>query len=339
MKLKTVSRSEEDAYQQTVRGGVNLYNSELWSFLNEYYTYSPGNIADLSFAATDELLTFYSHLENNRSFHSAELERVPLECYFDFTSFKGGQGKIRTEVNFEIPLRELAFEQKLEKQHARFQVKITAYDLAMNEVAHATDIVNLNLPHAFSLDRPSLIPAQFILTMDPGYYRFGLEVKDLKSGKHGCYRTSRRIDPHGNELYISDIQFASSVGPAGDHTTFIKGPLRVVPHPLHAYRKPTPVKIYFEVYGLDTDDEDFSFYSVEYSIEPKQKKRWGPVLEDVGTIITSKFETTAYGATQRERLEIDTGELWEGSFNLKIRIMDRRTREYAEQISSFSILE
>lgn len=339
MELKTVSRSMQEEYAQIGPGGANIYNSEWWSFLNEWMTYSAGNVAELYFAATNELLTFYSHLENNRSFHKAELERVPLECYFDFTSFKGGHEKIRTEVNFEIPLRELTFQQKLDKQHSRFQVKITAFDLEMNEIAYATDIVNLNLPYTFPLDRPSLIPAQFILTMDPGYYRFGLEVRDLKSKKHGCFRTSRYIDPLGDTLCISDIQFASSIGPAENKKTFVKGTLRVVPHPLHAYRKPNPVKIYFEIYGLDTNDEDFGFYSVEYSIEPKQKKRWGPVLKDAGTVITSKFETAAYGSTQRERLEIDTGELWEGSYHLKVTVMDRRTYESVEKITSFSILE
>jgi hypothetical protein len=112
-----------------------------------------------------------------------------------------------------------------------------------------------------------------------------------------------------------------------------------VPHPLHAYRKRETVKCYFEIYGLDTDSEDFAFYSVEYSIAPRERRRWGPVLKDEGTAISSRFETSAYGSTQREHIEIDTGELWEGSFRLRIRILDRRTREAIEKVARFSVID
>lgn len=337
MKLKTISR--QTAWEFAKAGAGNLYADDAFFEMTDLFTYHPSNVEELRFAATEELLTFYSNIENNRYFHKADIERVQLECYFDFTSFWGGKGKLRTEVNFEIPLSELAFERRSNKSCSRIEASIVAFDMDMKEVASSSEIVNLELPETVSGHLRYLIPAQFILTMDPGYYRFGLEVKDLISKKQGCYRISMRLDPLGDALCLSDIQLASSIGYAEGKDTFVKGTLRVVPHPLHTYRKPDPLKLYFEIYGLDTSEEDMAFYSVEYSIEPKQKKRWGPVLKDVGTVISSKFETSAYGSTQHERIEIDTSSLWEGVFTLSIRVMDRRTMESAERMVGFSILE
>jgi GWxTD domain-containing protein len=333
----------EHIYYMEVRTGYTDFPAQM---LNDYYSdylesmnYSSSNVYSLFFAASDELLTFYSNLENNRHFHTADLERVPLPCYFDITAFKGGRGKIRAEVNFEIPARELSYEKGSTGYSTDFEVRIAVYDLGMNEVASGIEVVDIDLPELPGPDSPWLLPAQYILTLDPGYYRFGLEVRDRRSRKHGVFLVSRQIPQMGDTLCISDIQLASSIEEAGSRTSFIKGPLRVIPHPVHAYRKPDPVKFYLEIYGLDLDDEDFGFWEIEYEIEPKEKRRKGPVYEDESMIISSRFRTSGFGSTQRERLEIDTSDLWEGSFRLKVRVMDRRTRETVETSTSFSILD
>jgi hypothetical protein len=315
---------------------------ELTNYYSDYLesmTYSSANVYELFFSASPELLNFYSNLENNRHFHTADLERVPLPCYFDITTFKGGKDKVRTEVNFEIPARELSFEEADDGWKTDFEVRVAVYGLDMEEVVSGVDVVDIDLPERPGPDSPWLLPAQFILTLDPGYYRFGLEVKDRRTKKHGIFLVSRNIAPLGDSLAVSDIQLASSITEAGSRTSFVKGHLRVIPHPVHAYRKPDPVRFYFEIYGLDVDDEDFAFWEVEYSVEPKEKRRKGPVYEDVETVMSSKFNASGFGSMQHERLEIDSRELWEGSFRLRIRVMDRRTREYVETMTNFSILE
>ncbi len=125
-------------------------------------------------------MNFYSNLEHNRHFHTADIARQPLPCYFDITNFRGGQGKVRTEVNFEIPARELTFEKVREGFKTDFEVKVAVYDLNMEEVVSGMDVVDIDLPEKPEPDSPWLLPAQFILTLDPGYYRFGLEVRDRR---------------------------------------------------------------------------------------------------------------------------------------------------------------
>ena len=186
---------------------------------------------------------------------------------------------------------------------------------------------------------PALLPGQLVLTLDPGYYRFGVETVDLESGKRGVFNASRRIGPFDGCLAISDILFAKQIVPADKPSRYTKGNITVIPHPLHLYRKPYPLTFYFEIYGLDTDKEDFAFYSIDYSIEPTKKKRSGPVLEDIVTVINSSFQTSGFGSTQPQRLEIDTSDLWEGQFRLMIKVKDRRSREVATRTSLFSVLE
>jgi len=103
---------------------------------------------------------------------------------------------------------------------------------------------------------------------------------------------------------------------------------------------PDPVKFYFEIYGLDVDNEDFAFWEVEYSVEPKKgKKRDGLGYKDVSTDLSAKFSTSGFGSNQTERIELATENLWEGSFRITVRVMDRRTRKSVERIAYFSILE
>ena len=341
--FEDVNLSGEHIYFMEVRPAYTTYPSDM---MTDYYsdylesmTYSSANVYELFFAASPQLLNFYSNLENNRHFHTADLARVPLPCYFDITTFKGGSGKVRTEVNFEIPARELSYEMVENGWKTDFEVKVAVYDMNMEEVVSGMDVVDIDLPEKPEPDSPWLLPAQFILTLDPGYYRFGLEVRDRRSKKHSAFLASRNITPMGDTLCVSDIQLASSITDAGSRTSFVKGPLRVIPHPVHAYRKPDPIKFYFEIYGLDLDDEDFGFWEVEYSVEPKEKKREGPVYKDVGTVMSSKINASGFGSTQYERLEINSEELWEGSFRLRVRVMDRRTRKTVETQTSFSILE
>jgi GWxTD domain-containing protein len=341
--FEDVNLSGEHVYFMEIKTATTLHPSTM---MTDYYsdylesmTYSSSNVYELFFSASPQLLNFYTNLENNRHFHEADLARVHLPCYFDITSFKGGGGKVRTEVNFEIPARELTYEMVKEGWQTDFEVKVAVYDMNMEEVVSGMDVVDIDLPELPEADSPWLLPAQFILTLDPGYYRFGLEVRDRRSKKHGAFLVSRNIESKGDSFSVSDIQLASSIEEAGSRTSFIKGPLRVIPHPVHAYRKPDPIKFYFEIYGLDLDDEDFGFWEVEYSVEPKEKRRKGPVYEDKSTVMSSKINASGFGSTQYERLEIDSDELWEGSFRLRIRVMDRRTRKSVETQTSFSILE
>ena len=185
---------------------------------------------------------------------------------------------------------------------------------------------------------PAYLPGQIRLTLEPGYYRFGLETIDKNSGSRGVFRTNKRLTC-GDDLCLSDIQFARNIFEGDQNSRYRKGDLIVVPYPLHLYKKSFPIAFYFEIYGLDVDKKDFGFYSVEYTVTPTEKKRWGLVYVDQETGISAGFKASGFGSQQPMRLEINTDNLWSGRFMLTVRVTDRRTRKSTEQTGSFAIVD
>ncbi|MBN1165157.1 MAG: GWxTD domain-containing protein [Candidatus Krumholzibacteriota bacterium] len=282
---------------------------------------------------------FQKYLEEKPSIYSFELKEDPLPLFFDITTFHGGQGVIRTEFNFEVPTAEVKFERREGVLSAAVQLKVVVRDLKANLVAEAGDLIQASQKGGGVFQGPSHLPGQVIVALKPGYYRVGIEARDLTADRQGAYRTNLELPSMDDRLALSDIQFASSIKPVSGNPKFTKGDLQVVPHPLHAYRIPYPLTFYFEISGLDTDGAGMALYSVDYRIIPVSKKRKGLSLEDVPTVISSKFETTGFGSTQAQRLEIATENLWNGNFRLIVAVMDRRTRKTVEQGANFTILE
>jgi GWxTD domain-containing protein len=313
------------------------------------YIASPDMRAQLSVSTFEDVVEkdkldksknrFYKYLEEKPTIYSFEMDEDLIPLAFDITSFNAGEGKVRAEVNFEIPTRELRFERRDGILRAEVELSVMARDLDMNIVASGKEFTGASQEGGQTFEGPSYIPGQVALTLDPGYYRIGIEARDLKSNRMGVYRTTVEVPPLHESLALSDIMFASTITQVSETVRYQKGNLQVVPHPLHAYRIPYPLKFYFEVYGLETDEEGMALYTVEYRVIPVSKKKKMLVYEDVETAVESRFETGGFGSTQPQRLEIATDNLWEGSFRLIVTVMDRRTRQTVVKSANFSILE
>ncbi len=282
---------------------------------------------------------FYKFMKEQPLVYSFEIEQDLLPVAFDITAFRGGPGTIRTEINFEIPSSEVNFIRKEGVLSAGIDLRVVAWDINMKEIERGGDRINAAQKGGEIFIGPSHLPGQVILTLKPGYYRIGIEAYDTNSGRRGVYRTNLELAPLGETLGLSDIQYASSIRETTENVKFAKGNLQVVPHPLRAYRRPFPVHLYFEIYGLDTDKAGLAFYTVEYRIIPLEKRRKGPVFEDIQPAISSRFETSGFGGRQVQRLTIATENLWKGSFRLVVSVKDRRTFQVVEGGSKFSILD
>jgi hypothetical protein len=280
---------------------------------------------------------FQKYMKEHPTIYSFELEKEILPFFFDISSFRSGRDSLRIEVSFEIPTSETRFIRTEGALKAQIELRVSVRNLELEEVASGIDMVNAAQYGESGV--PSHRPGQVVLELEPGYYRIGIEAIDMNSQKRGVMKTNLELDSYGRGLSISDIQFASSVDEVDAAQKFVKGNLRIIPHPLHAYRIPYPLTFYFEIYGLHTDDEDRCFYSVDYRIEPLQKRRRGAVLEEVAAVVSSKFETSGRGARQVQWLEIATDNLWEGPFELSVTVTDRRTRESVQQRARFSLLD
>lgn len=282
---------------------------------------------------------FYKYMKENSLIYSFEMNQELLNVYFDVTAFSGGEGLYRTEVNFEVPTEEILFVQQEGDLKANIDFRVVVRDMEMNKVTAGEDVVTAVTSERNLETMPSLLPGQVVLTLEPGYYHLGLEAIDLNSGKRGTFRTNVELPPPGKALRISDIQFASTIKETEENVKFVKGNIQVIPHPIRAYRIPYPLTVYFEIYGLATDREDLTYYSVEYAIVPMQKRKKGLVLVEVDLALSSGFETTGFGSKQVQRIEIATGNLWKGVFQLVVKVQDRRTRKVVERRATFSILD
>lgn len=282
---------------------------------------------------------FYKYMKEHPLVYSFEIGADLLDLFFDISTFKMDGGRLRTEINFEIPTSDVRFIRTEGMLRAGIRFEAVVRNLDFEEVASGNDVIRAVLSGEGESGVPSHMPGQIVLELEPGYYRIGIEAVDENSKKRGTARTNLELEPYGGGLAVSDIQFASSITEAQQDGKYVKGNLRIVPHPLHAYRIPYPLTFYFEIYGLETDRSGYSFYAVDYKITPLEKRRRGPVLEEVTSVVSSKFETTDAGSDHVQRLEIATENLWEGSFELTVTITDRRTRESVRKSARFSVLE
>ncbi len=282
-------------------------------------------------------------MERFAALYSCDTEWQPIPLYFDVATFRGGDWHDRLEVSFEVPPGGPVPGVSGAAAGEEIELRVLVRDENLAKVASGEDCVTApavsGTGAAPGSEAPALVPGQIVLALEPGRYEIGIEARGLSSNRRTAYRTKVDVPAYTGSPSISDIQFASAIEETGENRRFVKGSVQVVPHPIRAYRMPSPVMFYFEIYGLGTDDEGIASYRVEYQIFPLEKRRWGPILKGVPVTISSSFETSGYGNMQPQRLSIATEELWQGPFRLDVSVTDLRTRRTAEQSATFSIVE
>jgi GWxTD domain-containing protein len=278
----------------------------------------------------------YRNIETRPFIHSCDLEEK-IHCFVDVTTFRNADLSLRTEINFEVPANEVQFFGEEGAHAAAVEYRVLVRDSTMRKIAFERDRIRISAVGSRPVQM--LLPGQVALRLKPGRYWMGLEAYDSYTKKRASFMRDIEIAPRNGSPDISDIQFASSIRNAEAGSRFAKGDLQVVPHPARAYRVPFPISFYFEIYGLDTDDDEKAFYRVEYRIVPLEKRRRGPILQDVPAIVSSAFETSGYGSMQPQRLSIETKELWKGPFRLEVTVTDRRSFRTATRSADFSVLK
>ena len=129
--------------------------------------------------------------------------------------------------------------------------------------------------------------------------------------------------------------------PTETPSIFTRGPLDVVPHPLRAYSRKAKLPIYFEIYNLITDDDGVSSYTIEYKIIPHSNAKPGfwSQFNEASPVVSSKFQTSAFGDSDRRNIQIDTSNLRKGSYDLLITVTDDETRGRSFTRGTFSLVD
>lgn len=115
-----------------------------------------------------------------------------------------------------------------------------------------------------------MLPALERVTLSPGQYRYGVKLTDLNSGEFGIHRGTVSVDNLGGieTMTMSDVLLAGLVEPAENPSNpFVRwGRLKVLPLPSGAFKREQTVFAYYEVYGLQPDDEGNVRYRTTYTL-------------------------------------------------------------------------
>ena len=277
---------------------------------------------------------YFTWRDTRQSVYSCDLKN-PLTVYFDVATFRTVADSLATEVCVEIPIDEIKLVNTNGTLSGDVRIDVLARDQSMNTVATASDSIHIALPNT-KTRWPRLAPGRVVLPLNAGFYSLSVEALDGRSRRAAALCTDISVAELGGSPDISDIRFASSIRAGGPSNAFTREGLEIVPHPIHAYRIPFPVTLYFEIYGLSTDQDDRALYSVEYTISPRDAGHGG---RSRGTVVaSSEFESSGTGPRQTQPLQIQTENLWEGAFELSVKVTDRRTGRSAAKTGRFSVL-
>ncbi len=280
------------------------------------------------------LNNFFTWRDTRQSVYSCDLEDA-LTLYFDIVTCRTSMDSLMTDVCFEIPMKEIGLVETNGILSGEVEISVLARDRSLNPVARAIDTVRVAVQTS-TAERSHLVPARIALALKPGFYSLAIAARDSHSRRRAVLSTDISVSGLGGTPDISDIRFASSIREATRPNAFVRDGLEIVPHPIHAYKIPFPLTLYFEIYGLSTDRNGRSLYRVEYTIIPRKSGQGGK--SHGGNVVTSSFESGGIGPRQTQRLQIETDNLWEGAFELLVKVTDRKTHQSAEKIGRFSVL-
>jgi len=219
-----------------------------------------------------------------------------------------------------------------------FKLAAVIWDTEFREVGRAERTISVEVKGT-THERTRLIPSQLVFTLPMGYYRLGIEAREDSTGRSSSYRTAFPVEDLGGELAISHVLFARRISPAVGSSIFNRGPLEVIPHPIHAYSRRFTIPLYFEIYNLRLDERGTSSYTIEYKITPRSNIKAVSYPAAVPPVVSSSFNGSGSTRDETYHLKIRTENLPKGTYELLVTVKDENAQATASRRASFSILE
>ena len=156
----------------------------------------------------------------------------------------------------------------------RYQLVVNDADEA-ETAARQEQEIRIATPGEIPRQAGAMLPGVRSVSVGPGSYQYGLKVTDLNSGRSGIVQGSVAVgDFTGGELSMSGVVLAHDVRPADGPGAFVRwNRVKVLPLPSRVFRRQQPVFVYYEVYGLDADDDGSARYRTTYTLESRSPDR------------------------------------------------------------------
>jgi GWxTD domain-containing protein len=210
-------------------------------------------------------------------------------------------------------------------------------DSSWNEVARGQAI----RPGFCGSDTVQLFQMNFDLP--EGDYTVGVAARDPGRQAYSSWRLPVRVSrPAAGQLEMSDLELVCSYDPELRGGPFDKTAFTVLPDPLHAIERGSPLGVYFEIYGLTPDENGRSLVSVEYtvtSIRPDKRPffvRWVDPRKAQPKVQVLR-EDEVPGRIRFQYVTADLSANEPGPYRLDVRVEDRRTGYIVKKAADFRI--
>jgi len=261
-------------------------------------------------------------------------EGKQIRMMADACSFYRGEAQTHQDICYAIPGRELEFRRDEAGWHGELVRQIVIYDQDWNVVAEdSTAVATEPVGSLELLKQRSLVDLRRFRLL-PGRYLAAISVEDTLANVMGLAEaafTARSFDWEG--LRLSDIQLARSIGRATTESPFNKGGLRVEPEPSRRFQRSRPVHLYWEIYGLELDENGHSQFGVTLRVIPLQVEEaqgfWDGVRKLFGgrpstpPHIASTFTYERSQSSLPQHLSLDLTSLRPGHYRLTVGVEDR----------------
>jgi GWxTD domain-containing protein len=304
-----------------------------------------GDIASLAEAAVqDQGAAMDETAARTPSVYRDEVENgPPLRFSYSLAVFRGADGRPELEVDYAVPARELAFEDRA----ASLETAVVLYDSTWRETARATE--EKRITAASDDDRRRYEVALYRRTMPvtPGEHHFALHITDRRSRRAGLSRQPLTVgDFPPGALAMSDIRLVSQVqeGAAG---VFVRGGRRLIPNPAAVFSYKRPVTLYFEVYNLVRGADGRTRLSIEYTVFPLSGAE-RPVIAAAGASAARQEQGREFAILQEEEgtqetlfrdIALDMSRAKPGRYALQVTVTDLHRQEAVDKTVLFRLVE
>lgn len=315
--------------------------------------FAPGGVTgtDLARAQQQALEDLDVALSTDTYDHRVE-HRIPVDLApANFSFFREGTD---LTMYFAVPLPDM----EVRADQSRYRKGLVLYDQSWNEITRQAENMNAILTRALRRDKDAgewFLVDMFRVRIEPGEYRYALQVDDLQGEGVGVNKGTLRVRHFSDTgLDLSDLVLSSEVTLDGRWPRFQRHGRTIVPLPSRRFSGREPLFLYFEIYNLQTNaDREYDF-RIDYTIRSEQLDRsalerfFGGLRGLIGVdeepeAITFSFERRGLRLPSRvwpEHLSFDATALEPGEYTLEVKITDHaffdRTTTREE---SFSIVQ
>lgn len=273
----------------------------------------------------------------------------PLDFYFDALTFKGPEGQTELQINFGLPIDNIALGTDPDTTVLVERRTALIYPRAL-DYQKTKHILSIPINDA-NRDRGLQAISRVDHVAPPGEYELAIEASRQSTNKVGAYQLPQLKLPNynvKNQLLLSDLQLASKIVDASQEQNpeFVRGKYYIQPQPSATFVPylNQALFLYFEIYNLTPNEFGQTRYAISYEVQQRNEESFS-LVKLLGKLDGTKnaesvglsFEQVGTDLDAKTYLELPLTNLKPGRYNLQLTILDQNTQEKVNKSATFFI--